>query len=58
MVEYAESLINKRRTRLFEKKVHVIKKRTDLKVDYQLKSNFVDRSIEKDIKFFKSTNLV
>ena len=51
-MQYAESKVISRRNRINEKKVDELKKKTDLKVDYQIKSKYVDGSIQEEIKFF------
>ena len=56
MWAHAEKLILKRRARIHEKKIDELKKRTDVKIDFQNKIKYLDYNIEDDIKYFKGSN--
>ena len=52
LLDKGEEILEKRRQRLYQKYLGVLKVHANPKLDYQKKINFIEGSIEKDIQFF------
>ena len=55
ILEYCQTLVIKRRNRVYAKKIALIKEKTFHRIDYQLRNNYLEAEIEMMIKFFKVT---
>ena len=52
LLDKGEEILEKRRQRLYQNNLGVLKVHANPKLDYQKKINFIEGSIEKDIQFF------